>query len=67
MKCGGFDAFTLYDLSETEVAQPPKGADYVGCYGDSKTDRVLGAKKKFQSATSEVHTIHTHLNRRVKG
>ncbi|CAM9474079.1 unnamed protein product, partial [Ectocarpus fasciculatus] len=51
--CGGFDAFSLYDLEEGELPSPPTDDNYVGCFADDRNDRVLGAKSSSSEMTSE--------------
>ncbi|CAM9249348.1 unnamed protein product [Ectocarpus sp. 13 AM-2016] len=53
ISCGGFDAFTLYDLEGANLPTPPADDNYVGCFADDRHDRVLGAKTSSRSMTSE--------------
>lgn len=69
IKCGGFDAFTLYDLEDaaSSDSRDPVSADdpssptddnYLGCYADDQNNRVLdGATTTSSSMTSAVRTI----------
>lgn len=52
--CGGYDAFSLYDLEETDLPSPPTDDNYMGCFADDQHDRVLGAKTSSDRMTSEV-------------
>ncbi|CAN0154082.1 unnamed protein product, partial [Ectocarpus sp. 6 AP-2014] len=53
ISCGGFYAFTLYDLEGANLPTPPADDNYVGCFADDLQDRVLGAETSSNSMTSE--------------
>lgn len=55
--CGGYDAFSLYDLGKSDLLSPPTDENYVGCFADDQNDRVLGAKTSSRKMTPEVQLL----------
>lgn len=53
--CGGYYAFDLYQL---EWAEAPTSEEYVGCFADSKHDRVMFNMMVSQNMTETVCRDH---------
>eukprot|EP00752_Nemacystus_decipiens_P012579 g11140.t1 len=53
-KCGGFDAFTLYDMEDAVFPSPPSDSNYMGCFADDQRDRVLDTMAVQSNMDSEV-------------
>lgn len=48
--CGGYDAITIYEYTEVTDSD----YTYMGCFTDSKLNRVMGSKIVNSSMTTEV-------------